>query len=89
MKEPIDTCFTCVSKNLPIERQAALLLKDIYDFSIKEIGLILDREEGSIKYLLFEGRKTLTDVFDSRCALENKKSPLSHSEAREMSSKKY
>lgn len=72
IKEHIDTCFTCVSKNLPIERQLALLLKDIYDFTIQEISLILNRKEGSIKYLLFDGRKTLTDVFDSRCALVNK-----------------
>ncbi len=72
IKEHIDTCFTCVSKNLPIEKQVALLLKDIYDFSIKEISMILERPEGSVKYLISEGRATLTDVFDSRCPLVNK-----------------
>ena len=35
IKEHIDTCFTCISKNLPIENQIALILKDIYDFSVK------------------------------------------------------
>ncbi len=34
MKEHIDTCFTCISKNLPIENQIALMLKDVYDFSL-------------------------------------------------------
>src|ERR1700753_4028991 len=37
MKEHIDFCFTCISKTLPIENQVALILKDIYDFQIKEI----------------------------------------------------
>lgn len=72
MKEHIDTCFTCISKNLPIENQIALMLKDVYDFSVSEICLILDKTEGIIKYLLQDGRKTMTDIFDNRCALVNK-----------------
>jgi RNA polymerase sigma-70 factor, ECF subfamily len=72
MKEHIDTCFTCISKNLPIENQIALMLKDVYDFSVAEICLILDKSEGVVKYLLQDGRKTMTDIFDSRCALVNK-----------------
>jgi RNA polymerase sigma-70 factor, ECF subfamily len=72
MKEHIDTCFTCIAKNLPIENQVALILKDVYDFSIAEICLILDKTEGIVKYLLQDGRKTMTDIFDNRCALVNK-----------------
>jgi RNA polymerase sigma-70 factor, ECF subfamily len=72
IKEHIDTCFTCISKNLPIENQIALILKDVYDFSVSEIGLILDKTEGIVKYLLQDGRKTMTEIFDHRCALVNK-----------------
>lgn len=72
MKEHIDTCFTCMAKNLPIENQIALILKDIYDFSIADISLILNKTEGVIKYILQEGRATMTDIFDHRCALINK-----------------
>lgn len=72
MKEHIDTCFTCISKNLPIENQIALMLKDVYDFSVSEICLILDKTEGIVKYLLQDGRKTMTDIFDNRCALVNR-----------------
>lgn len=72
MKEHIDTCFTCISKNLPIENQIALMLKDVYDFSVTEIGQILDKTEGVVKYLLQDGRKTMTEIFDNRCALVNK-----------------
>jgi RNA polymerase sigma-70 factor, ECF subfamily len=72
MKEHIDFCFTCVSKTLLIENQVALILKDIYDFSVKDICLILDKTEGVIKHLLIDARKTMTDIFDNRCALINK-----------------
>jgi RNA polymerase sigma-70 factor (ECF subfamily) len=72
MKEHIDTCFTCIAKNLPIENQVALILKDVYDFSVHDICLILGKTEGVIKYLLQDGRKLMVEIFDNRCALVNK-----------------
>jgi RNA polymerase sigma-70 factor (ECF subfamily) len=72
IKEHIDTCFTCISKNLLIENQVALLLKDVYDFSVIEIMQILNKTEGQVKYYLQKARKTMTDIFDKRCALVNK-----------------
>jgi RNA polymerase sigma-70 factor, ECF subfamily len=72
MREHIDFCFTCISKTLPIEQQVALILKDVYDFSVKEIAQILDNSDGVIKHLLVDSRKTMTDIFDHRCALINK-----------------
>jgi len=72
IKEHIDTCFTCMGKTLLIEHQIALILKDIYDFSIKEMMQILDKSEGTVKYLLQEARKQMTTIFDKRCALINK-----------------
>ena len=73
MKEHMDFCFTCISKTLPIENQVTLILKDIYDFQIKEICLILGKTEGVIKHLLNDARNTMTDIFEHRCALINKK----------------
>ncbi|MGD1840497.1 MAG: RNA polymerase sigma factor [Thermonemataceae bacterium] len=73
IREHINTCFTCISKNLPIENQIVLILKDVYDFSVKEIMVIMTKTEGVVKYLLQNGRKTMTDIFDKRCALVNKK----------------
>ncbi|MEO0876214.1 MAG: RNA polymerase sigma factor [Bacteroidota bacterium] len=72
IKEHIDTCFTCIGKNLPIENQVALLLKDVYDFSVREIMKILDKTEGQVKYYLQAARQAMTDTFDQRCALVNK-----------------
>jgi RNA polymerase sigma-70 factor (ECF subfamily) len=72
MKEHIDFCFTCISKTLPIENQVALILKDVYDFPVKDICLILDKSEGIVKHLLIYARDTMTGIFDNRCALVNK-----------------
>ncbi len=72
MKEHIDYCFTCISKTLPIENQVALILKDIYDFQIREIAEILEKTEAIIKHLLNDARKIMTDIFEHRCALINK-----------------
>jgi RNA polymerase sigma-70 factor (ECF subfamily) len=71
MKEHIDYCFTCISKTLPIENQVALILKNIYDFQVKEICIILEKTEGVIKHLLNNARNTMTDIFEHRCALIN------------------
>ena len=71
--EHIDFCFTCISKSLVLEQQLALMLADIYDFKVKEIGEILNQATGVVKHLLHNARKTMQDVFDHRCALVSKK----------------
>lgn len=73
MKEHIDFCFTCISKTLPIEQQVAMILKDVYDFSLQDICLIIDKNAGVVKHLLVDARKIMTSIFDHRCALVNKK----------------
>ena len=72
VREHIDFCFTCIGKTLTIEQQVAIILKDVYQFSRQEIAQILDKTEGVVKHLLFEGRKIMVAIFDSRCALINK-----------------
>ncbi len=71
IQEHIDTCFTCMAKTLPVENQIALILKDMYSFSVREIGVILDKSEGVVKYLLQTARGTMTEIFEQRCALVN------------------
>lgn len=72
IKNHIDYCFTCVMKYLPLERHIAIMLADIYDFKIAEIAKIMDKTTGSIKHLLFQGRKTMKKVFAEDCALIHK-----------------
>ena len=73
IKEHIAFCFTCVGKSLPIEQQLALLLKDVYHFSVKEIAQITEAADSDIKNHLHHGRKKMVDIFDHRCSLINKK----------------
>ena len=72
IKEHINFCFVCITKTLTIEQQVTLILKDIYDFKINEISLIINSPTGTIKNWLFTARKTMTEIFDRRCALINK-----------------
>lgn len=72
IKEHIAFCFTCISKSLPLEQQIALLLKEVYGFSVKEVASILDQTEAMVKYYLHTSRSKMIDIFDHRCALINK-----------------
>ncbi|MBO0930440.1 RNA polymerase sigma factor [Fibrella aquatilis] len=72
IREHIDFCFTCTGKTLPIEHQVALLLKDVYGFSVVEISQILDRTESFVKHLLRDARQTMIGIFADRCALVSK-----------------
>ncbi|MDX2128888.1 MAG: RNA polymerase sigma factor [Chloroherpetonaceae bacterium] len=72
LTEHIDACFTCLSKTLPLDEQIAVILKDVYDFSLAEMCLILEKSEGKVKYLLQGGRKKLMEIFEHKCALISK-----------------
>ena len=70
--EHINYCFTCLSKNLSLEQQIAIVLKEIYAFKRSEIAEIMHITEGVVKHLLFDGRKDLQEKYNHRCALINK-----------------
>ena len=72
IKEHITFCFTCVSKSLPLEQHLVVLLKEVYEFKVKEIAMIIDQTEAMVKYYLHTGRSTMVNVFDKRCSLINK-----------------
>lgn len=70
--EHINYCFTCLAKNLDLEMQIAIILKEIYDFKREEIAEILKLSEGVVKHLLHDGRKNLQEKYNHRCAMINK-----------------
>ncbi len=72
IEQHIDYCFTCVMKYLPLERQLAIMLADIYLFKVSEISEILSMSPGKVKHLLLDGRNTMKDVFDTDCSLISK-----------------
>jgi RNA polymerase sigma-70 factor (ECF subfamily) len=72
VKEHIAFCFTCVSKSLPLEQQLCIFLKEVYEFKVSEITVILNATEAMVKYHLYSGRSKMTTIFEGRCALINK-----------------
>lgn len=72
LAEHINYCFTCLAKNLNLEQQIAIILKEIYAFKREEIAEILNLTEGVVKHLLHDGRKELQKKYEQRCAIINK-----------------
>lgn len=71
IQEHIAFCFTCIAKSLPLEQHLCLLLKEIYDFKIKEVATILQITEALVKYHLHTARQKMIEIFEGRCALIN------------------
>ncbi len=72
IREHITFCLTCISKSLPLEQQVCILLKEVYDFKVSEIGQIINTSEAMVKYYLHTSRSKMIDIFERRCALINK-----------------
>jgi RNA polymerase sigma-70 factor, ECF subfamily len=72
IKEHINYCLTCLSKNLELDQQIAVILSEFFEFKRRDIADVLGRTEGVVKHLLFEGRKSLQAKHFNRCALINK-----------------
>lgn len=72
IKEHLNYCFTCIAKNLSLDQQIAIVLKEVYAFKRSEIAEIMQLSEGVIKHLLFDGRNNLQERYQQRCSLINK-----------------
>ena len=72
VKEHLTYCFNCINKTLEIEQQVCLLLKEVYDFKVREIIQVTELTEGKVKHAIANARKNLTHIFDKRCAFVNK-----------------
>lgn len=71
-KEHIDYCFTCIGKSLTLEQQLAILLKDVYGFTVDEAAEIVGITRGRFRHALADGRHAMEDIFDGRCVLVSK-----------------
>lgn len=72
IKEHINYCFNCINKTLEINQQICLLLKEVYEFKMKEIITITGLSEGVAKHALADARKNMIRIFNNRCAFVNK-----------------
>ena len=70
--EHIHYCFTCLAKNLELNKQLVLVLKEVYQFKVREIAQIVGLTQGVVKHVLLQGRRELQTKYENRCALINK-----------------
>lgn len=72
IREHIAFCFSCVSRTLPAEEQAALMLREVLGFSNQEGGAIMEVSEPIFRHRLSSARSKMIQSYDGLCQLINK-----------------
>jgi len=72
-REHLAACFACTLRNLPERKAAALLLKEVHDFTLAEISEVLQASEAQTKNWLQEARAYMRARYQDTCALIAKK----------------
>lgn len=71
-REHIAFCFSCVSRSLPPEESAAILLREVFGFRNKEAARICGVSESVLRHRLSAGRAAMQDTFEGLCGLVSK-----------------
>jgi RNA polymerase sigma-70 factor, ECF subfamily len=72
IREHIAFCFSCIARSLSPEEQAAVMLKEVLEFTSQEAAAILRVSEPVFRHRLSDARSKMTTAFDGLCALINK-----------------
>jgi RNA polymerase sigma-70 factor (ECF subfamily) len=70
--EHIAACFTCVARSLPPLEEAALVLREIFEYSNQEAADALGVTEPVLRNHLAAARASMQESFEGLCALVNK-----------------
>jgi RNA polymerase sigma-70 factor (ECF subfamily) len=68
-REHLVVCMACTLRNLPPHQSAALLLKEVYGFTVAETAGVLEVSSIQIKNWLQSARRTLEAKYAATCAL--------------------
>lgn len=68
-KDHLAVCFACTLRSLRHEESAALLLKEVYDFTVEEVARVMDATFGQVKAWIQSARSRLKAKYDTSCAL--------------------
>lgn len=68
-REHLVVCFACTLRALEPHESAAILLKEVYDFTVDEVAHILGATFGQAKAWIQTSRARLTAKYASSCAL--------------------
>ncbi len=71
-REHIAFCFSCVSRSLPPEESAAVLLREVFGFRNREAAKICGVSESVLRHRLSAGRTAMQDAFAGLCGLVSK-----------------
>ena len=71
-KEHLIVCFSCTMGQLPPEQAAALLLKEVYGFTVQETAGILGARPAQVKNWLQSARAAMEARYATTCALVRK-----------------
>jgi RNA polymerase sigma-70 factor (ECF subfamily) len=69
VKEVAATCVNCVMMSLPAKQRAAIVLCDQVGLSREEAAKSMGASVASVKTELHRARKTMTEVYETKCAL--------------------
>ena len=72
-REHLAMCLACTMRNLSPNLSAALLLVEVYGFSVSESASMLESSNGQVKSWIQAARATLTARYQQTCALVTKK----------------
>jgi RNA polymerase sigma-70 factor (ECF subfamily) len=71
-KEHIAYCFVCIGRSLPPDEQAALVLRDVMEFSNREAANVLGTSESVLRHRLSAARAQMEGRYEGLCALVSK-----------------
>ena len=70
--EHIAACFTCVARSLEPMQEAAIVLREILEYTNQEAADALGVTEPVLRNHLTAGRRAMQDTYEGLCALVNK-----------------
>lgn len=71
-REHLAVCFACTLRNLPPLEAAALLLREVHDFSTTATAKTLDATPVQVKNWIQKARRTMAERYGHTCALVTK-----------------
>jgi RNA polymerase sigma-70 factor (ECF subfamily) len=72
IREHIAFCFSCISRTLPPEEQAAIMLKEVLGLTAQEAARIMEVSEPIFRHRLSSARSQMTRSYEGLCQLINK-----------------
>jgi RNA polymerase sigma-70 factor (ECF subfamily) len=71
-REHVAYCFVCIGRSIAPDEQAALVLRDVMDFSSRETANVLGVSDSVLRHRLAAARAQMEQRYDGLCALISK-----------------